>query len=154
MRNYVCYVNIFAEYKQSPQPALSVHCPPPLHPTPLCSASSDTAQSTLPTSVWHPLPILPSVFGYSACCSYHSLSLPPPMPSPLPRQKEKGKWEREGKVGNEGTIVLVYWWMDLGNSHMPLTILLYLCCMHKYFFSIHLLPFTFSALPTPLWGCI
>lgn len=155
MRNYVLIIlDVFAQYKQSPQPAVTVLCPPPCTLHPLCSASSDTAQSTVPTSVWHPSPYCPlSSATVHAAVTTHYLCLLPCLHL-SPGRKEKEKWEREGKVGKEVKIMLVNWWMDLGNSHMPFTTLLHLYCMHKYFFSVHLLPFIFSALPTPLWGCV
>lgn len=108
-----------------------------------------TQHTPLPPSMWHPLLTLP-------------LQLPmqplspntPPSPHPPPKMLlSLSRMERDRKVGREED----HWafsLMDLRIFQMFSTTRMHLCLMNKSFFSLHLLSFTLSALPTSLQGCI
>ena len=103
------------------------------------------------------IPSLHCGFSYP-CCYCHSLnSAPSPHPAPkmlLSLSLQDGK-EQEGGKWREGKITMPFhWWMGLRLSQMFSTTHMHLCLMNKSFFSIHLLSFTLSALPTSLQGCV
>lgn len=113
--NYLLIIlDIFSQYKPSPQWSVTrpAYCLCTSHP--LFSAPSDTAHTTLPTAPCHPLPTLPSDFRACMLPSLHttarssSLSpLPPLMWSFSPGGREERRWEGR-------KIMLVCWMARFG----------------------------------------